>query len=378
MAQLQIFLSYAPADSAVAETVVKALRGAGADVWFVERNQGMPQPLEEITHQLHERLVFIVLLSEKALASEWVRNECRYVFNLQIRFPSHIILPVAIAPLKPNTFDNLPYLAQFKRIEGPNYTHYSEAEMLEHLLHFLALTPTDQIPITLMSEPGKSVNDLLTWGRVLAAQKRWAEALSFFQRATERDPNNAAVWGELGRALNGSQRYSEALIAHNRSLALNSQLAWVWKNKGFALDNLGRQEEALVAYDNALALDPNYIDAWDNKGYVLLGLERYEEALVAYDRTLALDPGRIDAWKDKGYVLISLGQREEALAVYDRVLLLNPDDAVVQFTKGNILSELGRYDEALAAYDCNLVLDHNHATGWITKGNLLYALERRE
>src|SRR2546423_1322644 len=116
--KMRIFLSYSPADSMVAETVVSTLSGTGADVWSDGRNLSASQSLDEMTHRLYERLVFIVLLAEEALASERVRNECSHAFDLQRRFPSRIILPIVIAPLKPNAFEDLPYLARFKRIEG--------------------------------------------------------------------------------------------------------------------------------------------------------------------------------------------------------------------------------------------------------------------
>jgi hypothetical protein len=158
MAQMRVFLSYTPADSTIAATVVTTLHRVGADVWFDERAQGMSQPLNEIIHQLHERLVFIVLLSEKSLASEWVRNECKYAFDLQKRFPSRLILPIVIAPLKPNAFEDLPLLVRFKRIEGPNSTPYFEAEMLERMLYTLAFIPADQTPIPSVQELEESVD----------------------------------------------------------------------------------------------------------------------------------------------------------------------------------------------------------------------------
>src|SRR5579859_559849 len=118
-----------------------------------------------------------------------------------------------------------------------SYAPDSEAEMLERILYTLALIPTDQTSIPPTLEPDESVDNLLTQGRVLAAQKRWTDALSLFQRAITRDPNNPDAWGEMGRALNGSQRYAEALFAHDSSLALNSQLHGSGKTRAMHLTN---------------------------------------------------------------------------------------------------------------------------------------------
>ncbi len=341
MAQMRVFLSYAPPDNSVAETVVLALRGAGADVWFDKRNQGMSKSLDEITHQLYERLVFIVLLSEIAFSSEWVRNECKIAFDLQMRLPCRIILPVVIAPLKLNSFDNLPYLTDFTCIERHNHIPYADDEMITRILQFLALPLANQVPTPVMPPFSDSVNDLLTWGRVLAAQKRWAETLGFFQRATERDPNNASAWGELGRTLNGSQRYAEVLTAHDRSLALNGQQAWVWNNKGYALNVPGQGEEALTAFDHALALDPAYIDARDHKGFVLDNLGRREDAVEAYDRSLALDPANTLTWLNKGSALTNLGRYEEALAAFNRASPSTPTTSTFGLTRAPLSTTWG-------------------------------------
>ncbi len=374
MATIQVFLSHSSADKDVAERVVVALRGAGADVWFDEHNLGATQLLDEIQRQLRARPVFVVLLSKAAFASDWVKRECKWAFNIQLRDPSHIILPVVISPIDPNAFDDMLFLEDFKRVEGPHNTPYPEAEMLERTLRLLALTPAGQAAAPVAPQPAESVDDLMTQGRALAAQKRWAEALPFFQRATERDPRHADAWGELGRMLNELKRYTEALTAHDRSLALNDQQAWVWNNKGAALNGLGRREEALGAYERALALDPNYALAWYNKGVALNGLGRREEALAAYERALALDPNYAAAWYNKGVALNGLGRSEEALEACERALALDPGLALAWYNKGVVLENLKRYEEALAAYDRSF--DRNDHRDWSAHARVYRALGR--
>lgn len=349
MAAMQVFLSHSSADRDVAEQVVTALRGAGADVWFDEHNLGATQLLDEIARQLRTRPVFIVLLSKAAFASDWVKRECKWAFNIQMRNPSHIILPLLVTPIDPDAFDEMLYLEDFKRIEQRDHTPYPHDEMIAQTLRLLALTPAGAAPTPVTPQPAESVDDLLTQGRALSAQKRWGKALTFFQRATERAPRNVDAWGAQGATLAELKRYAEALTACDRSLALNDQQAWVWNNKGTALGGLGRYEEELAALDRALALDPNLVTAWHNKGVVLDGLGRGEEALVAYDRALALDPSYVFSWNNKGLALYLLNKYDEALTAYDCALTANPNDAAAWSGKGLTLRELGRATEAKAA-----------------------------
>jgi hypothetical protein len=66
-------------------------------------------------------------------------------------------------------------------------------------LTLLALTPKGEASMAVTPQSGESLDDLLTQGRALAAQKRWADAMPFFQRATDRDPasGKAADLGQL-------------------------------------------------------------------------------------------------------------------------------------------------------------------------------------
>ncbi len=349
MAQMQVFLSHSSADKDVAERVVVALRRAGADVWFDEHNLGATQLLDEIMRQLRARPVFIVLLSQTAFASDWVKRECKWAFNIQMRNPSHIILPVVISPIDPNAFDEMLYLEDFKRVEGPHNTPYPEAEMLERTLRLLALTPASQAPIPSAPQSAESLGDLMTQGLALAAQQRWAEALFFFQRVTKRDPASADAWGNLGWMLGKLMRFDEALVACDRSLALNDRQAWVWDNKGVTLGALERYEEALTAFDSALALDPNEAIAWNNKVAALVGLGRNEEALVASERALAFDSNDTTSWMSKGLALDGLGRSEEALAAFDSALALDASLALAWSSKAIALRNLGRIAEAGAA-----------------------------
>jgi hypothetical protein len=80
--QLKVFLSHSSQDKPVCDQLVTALRGAGADVWYDEHNLGAGQVLEEIQRELKARPVFLVLLSKHAFASQWVRRETTWAFNL--------------------------------------------------------------------------------------------------------------------------------------------------------------------------------------------------------------------------------------------------------------------------------------------------------
>src|SRR5215472_14266213 len=122
MAQIHIFVSHSHEDDAFCRGVVAALRGAGADVWYDEHNLGSGQLVDTIERELKARPVVVVILSQSALASPWVRDECKWAYTLLRRDPSRIILPVTAGPLEENAI--WMFLSDFKRIEAPDLHPY--------------------------------------------------------------------------------------------------------------------------------------------------------------------------------------------------------------------------------------------------------------
>lgn len=121
---------------------MKALRGAGADVWYDEESLGAGHLLDAINRELGSRAVFIVVLSKAAFASHWVTQECQWAFNLYSREPERVIIPVTAQPIEPSDFNAWLFMESFKRIEAPGGQPLPAAEAIAKTLHTLVLTPT--------------------------------------------------------------------------------------------------------------------------------------------------------------------------------------------------------------------------------------------
>ncbi len=342
---LQVFVSHSWQDKAICDQVVIALRGAGADVWYDEHNLGAGVLRREIMKELAQRPVVLVMLFKAAFASEWVQDECEWAYNLYKRKPERLILPVVVGAYDRDDFDLSLYLESLTRIEAPGNRPYPIEEMIARTLTLLALTPAGQQPVAVVPQATESLNDLLTQGRALQAQKKHTEALPFFQRATQRGPNSFDAWFNLGYTLYELRQYAEALPAYEHTTRLDPNNADAWGNKSGALNQLNRYEEGLAACARATTLDPSNATAWTYQGDALNQLMRYEEALTAYDQALALEPTLVAAWTNKGVALNKLQRYEEAVAAYDQALALG-ETAVRWKNKAVSLRALGRMADA--------------------------------
>lgn len=277
MQQMRVFVSHSSADTTFANALVGALRNAGADVWLDDSHLGTGQLLEEITRQLANRPVFVVVLSKAAFASEWVRRECTWAFNLYGRQQNRLMLPVVVSPLDPDDFNAMLYLEDFRRVEGPNHAPYPPEEAIAQTLRLLqlpAVSSTSPSP----APPAESVADLLTRGKALSAQGRDQEALPLFARATQ--------------------------------LAPASDEAWL--NYFTVLDIMGREEEAQAAFGQWLTTEPSIAETCVLRGELLWSDQQYEEALDQFDQALSLEPTNGGALLEKLAVLLALGWQEEA------------------------------------------------------------------
>jgi tetratricopeptide (TPR) repeat protein len=250
---MKVFVSHSSADKAVCDALVAALRGAGADVWYDEHNLGAGVLRDEIMRELAARPVVVIILSKAAFASQWVRDECEWAYNLYRRKPERLILPVVAGTYDPDDFDKLMYLESMKRIEGPGNSPYPVDEIIARTLKLLALTPARQRPVEVAPQPAESLDDLLGQGKALSSQEKHAEALPFFQRATEIDPNSFDAWANLSHTLFELKYYSQALSAEERATILDPNLAFAWNGKEWNLHLLGRTAEAEEAERQAKA-----------------------------------------------------------------------------------------------------------------------------
>ncbi|HEY7342018.1 MAG TPA: toll/interleukin-1 receptor domain-containing protein, partial [Ktedonobacterales bacterium] len=92
--QLRIFVSHSHEDDAFCRAIVTALRDAGADVWYDEHNMGSGLLMSVIQSELGTRPVFVVILSKAAFASEWVKREATWAYQMAEFDPTRTILPV--------------------------------------------------------------------------------------------------------------------------------------------------------------------------------------------------------------------------------------------------------------------------------------------
>lgn len=149
--------------------------------------------------------------------------------------------------------------------------------------------------------------------------------------------------------------YVEAIKYFEKVIEMNPNHEKAWFNNGWANEDLGNLEDALNCYDKLIEINPNNREAWYNKGYVLQGLNRNEEALSFFDELLIIEPNNADIYINKGTILGKFGRFYEAYECFERATEINPFNADSWNKKAMVLYKLNRFEESLES--CNEALE---------------------
>jgi tetratricopeptide (TPR) repeat protein len=161
-----------------------------------------------------------------------------------------------------------------------------------------------------------------------------AEAVNYFERAIDLDPNFALAYVELARSylaqigfagLPQDETIAKAEPLIKKALGLNDRLGEAHTVFAIIQRNRTDFEGAEETYQRALELNPNDAKAYEGYGYLLLQvLGRPEEALIMHRKAVELDPLSAPAINGVGQVLERLGRFDEGLSWYERSFQVDP------------------------------------------------------
>ena len=101
-----------------------------------------------------------------------------------------------------------------------------------------------------------TATELKNLGNQAFAQKNYDEAIEFYNKAIELNPNDATFYSNRSGCFASMEKYAEALSDAEKAIETNPNFIKGYSRKGFALIKLAKEEEALEAYDAGLKIDP--------------------------------------------------------------------------------------------------------------------------
>ncbi len=178
----------------------------------------------------------------------------------------------------------------------------------------------------------------------LAAERvnRWPEAVSYFQRAADVEPDDADTRAALGAALlnTGDLRGAEREL--RASLAIRDGSAAAHFNLGAVLAHEEKVDAAEAEFQQAVALDPQLEPALANLANTRMRKGDAAGAVTYLERALAVDPVNAALRNNLGIALAKARRLPEAVEAFQRALDADPSYEPARRNLAAARRELGR------------------------------------
>ncbi|KAL7055677.1 hypothetical protein AAHC03_022774 [Spirometra sp. Aus1] len=183
-------------------------------------------------------------------------------------------------------------------------------------------------------------------GHALEAKNNYSEALHFFQKAVEVQPNDMGAHINVGRTFVNLDLYKEAEEAYTRALdyfpkprkgmtyhtRVSPKDLTVFINlANLLVKDPARLEEADALLRRAISLREDYVDAYQNRGSLLVRLQRFSEAEQMYRTGLKHQPRNVALLYNLGVVLLETNRTEEAYLNFHKALFYDPGHEQTKF-----------------------------------------------
>jgi len=215
-------------------------------------------------------------------------------------------------------------------------------------------------------------------GYYLSNKGRPAEAMEYYRKSLEINPQYEDALNNMGYALAGLKRHAEAIPYYEAALRIKPNHVEVHNNLGNALSELGRIDEAIAHYRFVLKEKPDHADAHNNLGIALAMQGKLDEAIPHFRDAIRFKPNYASAHSNLGNALAVQHKLDEAIHEYQECLRINPKDPQAHNNLGNVLAQQGKLDQAILEYQEALRLNADNPEAHLNLGIALVRQGKRE
>ncbi|MBF0195554.1 MAG: tetratricopeptide repeat protein [Magnetococcales bacterium] len=254
-------------------------------------------------------------------------------------------------------------------------------------------------------EAVKKAQILLEKGVAYHQLNRIDEAIVYYKKALEIQPNQPFALNNMGFALSNKGRLDEALAYCKKAIIIRPEFAEAYNNIGNIYSSLGRLDdgvnnlqkairlnpsfaeahnnygniklkqdkldEAVIAYQNAIAINPGYVMAYNNLGNAIKKQDKIDEAIACYQKAISIEPNFHDSHYNLGVILHEQDKNAEAILCLQNAISLKPDFVAAHCNLGGVFHEQNKLDEAVICFNNAIAIDPNYAMAYSNLGNTL-------
>jgi tetratricopeptide (TPR) repeat protein len=234
----------------------------------------------------------------------------------------------------------------------------------------IALKETSQTPIfNAMTADSNDAQLFYQKGLKELWQKNWSAALTCFQKAIEKNPQDADVWFYLGYCYGELDRWQDAIESCKQAIRIKPDYADAHYILGLAYGKLGLYQDEIESYKQAVRIKPDYVEAHYNLGNAYGELGRSQDAVESFKQAIRIKPDYAEAHGNLGVTYLKLGRGQDAIESCKQAIRIKPDDALAHCNLGIAYLMVGDKGSALEEYKILKTLDTEQANKLF---NLIY------
>ena len=154
-------------------------------------------------------------------------------------------------------------------------------------------------------------------GNLLEAEKR-------SKKLIQKYPHYVILYNILGLALSGQKKYPEAINFYNKALKIKPDFAIVHNNLGNLMIHVGKKHEAKKCFIKAIELEPKFALAHNNLGNFYKDLNKFDEAIKCFKKAIECEPQLFATYNNLGVAFQSIGNFKDAKKSFREALKINP------------------------------------------------------
>lgn len=184
-------------------------------------------------------------------------------------------------------------------------------------------------------------------GRIQKAREAFDTSLDLFEKPQEKDAikkilaelaaiesgkktsQSFLAQAQLQRAFSDfeAEDYEQAAVRLEKVSRLDPENSAVFYNLGVAYAFLNREDAALACFERTVELDEEYVTAYYNMGQIYLIRKRdFSRALNCFDKAIAFRQNYIGAHHQKGLAYELLGDADKAIQCWRKTLEFDPNN----------------------------------------------------
>ena len=167
------------------------------------------------------------------------------------------------------------------------------------------------------------------------------------QELTRIDKYSPQAWCAAGNCFSIQKEHENAIKFFQRAVQVDPNFAYAYTLLGHEYVNIEELDKALSCYRSAVRVDPRHYNAWYGIGLTYYKQERYQLAEIYYRKALAINPKSPILIYHVAVVQHALQKSDKALETLNAAIKLAPKNPIGKFERASILFSLERYNEAL-------------------------------